>query len=96
MAITENRPSKRKAETALGVDQIRLISDLRILHSKVDELLTIMDRIRKRHDLEAVIEFSDRKALTDDIHAVDQIYMWFVKLDEQRAGKNTKVEGNSP
>ena len=90
MTITENRPSKRKAETALGVDQMRLISDLRILHSKVDELLTIMDRIRKRHDPEAVIEFSDRKALTDDIHAVDQIYMWFVKLDEERSGRSQR------
>ena len=72
MTITENRP-KRKAETALGVDQIRLISDLRILHSKVDELLTIMERIRKRQDTEAVSEFADRAALTDDINAVDKI-----------------------
>ena len=88
MTITEKRPAKYKAEITLGIEQIRLISDLRVMHSKVDELLTIVERIRKRHDTEAVIEFADRAALTDDINAVDKIYMWFVKLDEQRSGRS--------
>src|SRR5205823_12139658 len=85
---TEKRLVKHKVESTLGVEQIRLISDLRVMHSKVDELLTIVEHIRKRHDPEAVVEFADRTSLTDDINAVDKIYMWFVKLDEQRSGRS--------
>jgi len=85
---SEKRAVKHKVETTLGVEQIRLISDLRVMHSKVDELLTIVEHIRKRHDPEAVVEFADRTSLTDDINAVDKIYMWFVKLDEQRSGRS--------
>ena len=68
-------------------------TEKRLVKHKVEstlgvEQMTIVKHIRKRHDPEAVVEFADRAALTDNINAVDKIYMWFVKLDEQRSGRS--------
>ena len=67
---------------ALEIDEVRLVSDLRIMHSKVDELFQIVMNLKRRHRYAAIEKYADRVALTDDIQRADEIYLWFVALKE--------------
>ena len=67
----------------LSINEIRIVSDLRIMHAKVDELFQIMTALRRRHDEADVIKYADQPVLTEDIQKVDEIYLWFVKLKEE-------------
>jgi hypothetical protein len=67
----------------LNVDEIRLIGDLRIMHSKVDELYQIVSNLKRRHDDDAIHKYADQRVLTEDIDRVDELYMWFLRLKEQ-------------
>jgi hypothetical protein len=67
---------------ALNIQEIRLVSDLRIMHAKVDELFQIVSNLKRRHNESAVRRYADAPVLEEDIARVDQIYLWFVSLKE--------------
>lgn len=68
----------------LDVDEVRLVSDLRIMHSKVDELYQIVANLKRRHSGSEIHKYADQPVLNEDIARVDEIYIWFVSLKEQR------------
>jgi hypothetical protein len=81
-AAPENRP--------LSIDEVRIVSDLRIMHAKVDELFHIVEQLRLRYDESDVNMYSDAPLLAQDIERVDEIYLWFVKLREERDRKTRR------
>src|ERR1044071_3922454 len=78
-----NKMRKSSNEPGLNIDQVRLISDLRIMHAKVYELFEIVSVIKKRRDESSIRRFSDQTMLDQDIKRVDEIYLWFVRLKEE-------------
>ena len=68
---------------ALGIEEIRLVSDLRIMHSKVDELYQVIAHLKQRHSEGSIRAYADHPLLENDIKRVDEIYLWFVKLKEE-------------
>lgn len=68
---------------ALNVQEIRLIADLRVMHSKVDELYQVVTNLKRRHDNDAIHKYADQPVLSEDIDRVDEMYMWFLRLKEQ-------------
>jgi hypothetical protein len=68
----------------LDLEEIRLVSDLRIMHAKVDELYQMVTNMRRRHSESDIIVYADEKVLTENIHKVDEIYLWFVRIKEER------------
>ena len=68
----------------LKMSEIRLVSDLRIMHSKVNELFQVVQTLKRRHPEGAIRQYSDNVALEEDIKRVDEIYLWFVGLKEER------------
>jgi hypothetical protein len=80
----KSRQSKESIESRwLDVEEVRLVSDLRIMHSKVDELYQVVSNLRRRHNEASVHKYADAPVLTEDIDRVDEIYMWFIKLKEE-------------
>ena len=71
-------------QRSLDLEEIRLVSDLRIMHAKVDELYQIVTNMRRRHSESDIILYADEKVLTENIHKVDEIYLWFVRIKEER------------
>lgn len=71
-------------ERALTIDEVRIISDLRIMHAKVDDLFHLVSQLKTRYDEAAVHKYSDPHLLAQDIDRVDEIYLWYVKLREER------------
>jgi hypothetical protein len=67
----------------LTIEQVRLVSDLRIMHAKVDEIYEVVKALRTRHDEAAIVRYADQPVLTEDIRQIDEIYLWFVKLKEE-------------
>jgi hypothetical protein len=67
----------------LTIEETRIVSDLRIMHAKVDELYQLVDALRKRHSEADIVKYADQPILTEDIRKVDEIYLWFVKLKEE-------------
>ena len=67
----------------LDVEEIRLISDLRIMHARVHELHEVVTRLRQRHSESDIRKYADHNALDADIHEVDEIYLWFVGLKDR-------------
>ena len=67
----------------LTIDETRLVSDLRIMHAKVDELFQVISALKRHHEQAAIVKYADQPVLTDDIHKVDEIYLWFVTLKEE-------------
>lgn len=74
----------------LDVDEIRLVSDLRIMHSKVDELYQVVTNLKRRHNGSDIHKYADQPVLNEDITRVDEIYLWFVSLKDEK-GNNKKV-----
>ena len=68
----------------LDIDEVRLVSDLRIMHSKVDELYHVIANLKRRHSGDDIHKYADQPLLNEDIARVDEIYLWFVSLKEQR------------
>src|ERR1051325_9999947 len=66
----------------LKISEIRLVTDLRIMHSKVNELYQVVQTLKRRHPEAAIRQYSDNVALEEDIKRVDEIYLWFVGLKE--------------
>ena len=67
----------------LTIDEVRLVSDLRIMHAKVDELYQVVMNLQRRHDEDAIHNYADQPVLNEDINRVDEIYLWFVKLKNE-------------
>lgn len=68
----------------LTVTEVRIVSDLRIMHAKVDELFHLVQELQQRHHEGDIHAYADNPLLAQDIQRVDQIYLWFVRLREQR------------
>jgi hypothetical protein len=66
----------------LTIEEVRLVSDLRIMHAKVDELFQIVNALKQRHPEEDIRKYADHVALEKDIQEVDNIYLWFLSLKE--------------
>ena len=82
--MTPSSRSKDGTERWLSIDEVRIVSDLRIMHTKVNELFSIVEYLRRRHDEASTVKYADYEVLADDIRKVDQIYWWFVKVKEER------------
>lgn len=67
----------------LDVDEIRLVCDLRIMHSKVDELYQVVTNLKRRHSGSDIHKYADQPVLNEDIARVDEIYLWFITLKDQ-------------
>ena len=67
----------------LTIEEVRVVSDLRIMHAKVDELYQLVDALKKRHNEGDILKYADQPILTEDIRKVDEIYLWFVRLKEE-------------
>jgi hypothetical protein len=70
----------------LEIEEVRLISDLRVMHAKVDDLHGLLESFKRRHDEGEIVRYSDYEMLEQNIRKVDEIYMWFVKVKERRDG----------
>lgn len=73
---------------SLTIDEVRIVSDLRIMHAKVDELYYLVQGLLQRHTETDIHTYADKPLLTQDIERVDEIYLWFVKLKELRERMN--------
>jgi len=63
---------------------IRVIADLRVMHSKVDELYQVVTMLRHRHGDSDVLHYADQDVLGEDIRKIMDIYVWFNRLREKR------------
>jgi len=84
--------AKRQKDGYLDIEEIRLISDLRIMHAKIDELYGIVENLKRRHSEAAIVEYADRQVLPENISRVDEIYMWFVKVKEEMERRNGELD----
>src|ERR1044071_1486453 len=82
-------------EEPLTVEDIRLVADLRIMHSKVDELYQITQVLQQRHNENSIINCADAKVLAEDIRKADELYLWFIRLKDEsdRVRKRTAKSG---
>lgn len=77
------------ARRGLDIEEMRLVADLRIMHSKVDELYQIVANLKRRHSGADIHRYADQPLLNEDIARVDDMYGWFVTLKEE--GKTRKA-----
>jgi hypothetical protein len=84
--MKSSQSNKGLADRSFDIEEIRLISDLRIMHAKVDELHGIIENLKKRHDEGDIVKYADYRVLAEDIRKVDEIYLWFVRVKEERDG----------
>jgi len=81
--MNPKRSDQNVQDRWLTIDEVRIVSDLRIMHAKVDELYNLVSALKQRHAEADVVKYADQPVLTEDIHKVDEIYLWFVKLKEE-------------
>jgi len=89
--MNARRQSKSLSVRSLKVAEVRLISDLCIMHSKVDELHDIVCNLKRRHSEASIHKYADQPVLAEDIQRVDEIYLWFLGLKESSSGENLRV-----
>jgi len=77
----------------LEVDEVRLIGDLRVMHSKVDELYHIVANLKRRHSQAKIYKYADQPVLAEDIERVDEIYLWFIQLKNERERRPVLKKG---
>ena len=70
---------------------MRLIADLRIMHSKVHELFEVVSVLKRGHEENFIRRYADHAMLEKDIQRVDEIYLWFVSLKEEGLKAEEKV-----
>lgn len=68
----------------LDIEEVRLIADLRIMHAKVHELFEIVSVLKRGREESFIRRYADHVMLEKDIQRVDEIYLWFVRLKEER------------
>jgi hypothetical protein len=83
-SIHANQPVR---DRWLDVEEVRLVSDLRIMHSKVEELYQMVKNLKRRHSESDIHKYADQPVLSEDIAHVDEIYLWFVSLKEENGSK---------
>jgi hypothetical protein len=85
-------PIRKRTEPdgPLNIEEIRLVSDLRIMHSKVDELHHLVDSLKRRHSHQDIFQYADPAVLAENIRCVDEIYLWFLKLKEEAERQGRK------
>jgi hypothetical protein len=81
--MNPKRSTQAVAERWLTIEEVRTVSDLRIMHAKVDELYHTVSALKERYDESVVVKYADQPVLTKDIQRVDEIYLWFVRLKEE-------------
>ena len=84
--MTPQRSKKDLDGRALDVQEIRLVCDLRIMHSKVDELHQVVEKLKHRHSEADIVKYADYDVLGENIRRVDEIYLWFIKVKEESDG----------
>ena len=84
MMNPSSRSNKDLDGRSLDVQEIRLIADLRVMHTKVNELHSIVEYLRRRHAESDIVKYADYEVLADDIRKSDAIYLFFVKVKEER------------
>jgi|ERR1051326_5131149 hypothetical protein len=80
----DSQMKKSLKDPYLRIEEIRLVSDLRIMHAKVNELFQVVQTLKRRHAEIAIRRYADHAALEEDIKRVDEIYLWFVGMKEER------------
>jgi hypothetical protein len=70
-------------ERQFDIGEMRLIADLRIMHSKVHELFEVVSVLKRGHEENFIRQYADTAMLEKDIQRVDEIYLWFVRLKEE-------------
>jgi hypothetical protein len=80
--------AKRSKGDPLDIEEVRLVSDLRVMHSKVNELHHIVSTLREKHDECVICKYADQSVLAENIAKVDDIYLWFVKLKQEGNNKH--------
>jgi hypothetical protein len=75
-----NQPAEGRP---LELEEVRLISDLRVMHAKVEDLYRLVENLKRRHDKDDIYRYADREILGEGIDRVDSIYMWFLSLKEK-------------
>jgi len=88
--MNPKRTSQALAERWLTIDEVRTVSDLRIMHAKVDELYQIVSALKGRYDDGSIVRYADQPVLTQDIQRVDEIYLWFVRLKEESISQRSE------
>jgi hypothetical protein len=78
------RKVPRRPISGLTIEEVRIVADLRVMHAKVDELCQIVRALRERHSEADVNAYADTPVLSQDIEKVDEIYLWFIKLKQER------------
>jgi hypothetical protein len=78
-----NKKAEDPTERWLDIEEVRLVSDLRIMHAKVNELFEIVDALKVRFDEQEIRRYADQPILDRDIARVDEIYLWFLRLKEE-------------
>jgi hypothetical protein len=73
----------------LSIEEVRIVSDLRIMHAKVDELYHLVTALKARHNEGDIVKYADQPILTEDIQKVDGIYLWFVKVKEENIAQRS-------
>jgi hypothetical protein len=81
--MNPKRAQQPVSDRWLSIEEIRIVSDLRIMHAKVDELHQLVDALKKRHSESDIVRYADQPILTEDIRKMDEIYLWFVRLKEE-------------
>jgi hypothetical protein len=81
--MNPKRPHQAVIDHSLNIEEIRLVSDLRIMHARVNELCHLVTALKQRHDESDIVKYADQPILTKDIQEVDAIYLWFVRLKEE-------------
>jgi hypothetical protein len=74
----------------LEIQEVRLVSDLRIMHAKVAELCDVVRNLKRHHTEQDIVTYADDPLLQEDIQRVDEIYLWFVKVKEQQRNGGKK------
>ena len=88
MALKKATRSQKQTQGRwLDVDEIRLVADLRIMHSKVDELYQVVTNLKRRHTESDIMNYADQPLLNEDIARMDHIYLWFVRLKDERKSR---------
>jgi hypothetical protein len=80
---SEKTMTRANEEPQFNIDEMRLIADLRIMHSKVHELFEVMTVLKRGHEESFIRRYADHAMLEKDIQRVDEIYLWFVSLKEE-------------
>ncbi|HSK43114.1 MAG TPA: hypothetical protein VLA83_04415 [Candidatus Binatia bacterium] len=75
--------TKANKAPRLEIDEMRLIADLRIMHSKVHELFEVVSVLKRGHEENFIRRYADHAMLEKDIQRVDEIYLWFLTLKEE-------------